>query len=189
MVIGTHKLFSLVKQGDSTSVFKNLGLLIIDEEQKFGVRHKEHFKNLYPSIDILTLSATPIPRTLHLGLSKIQSLSQITTAPVGRQSIKTFVLPKNLRTIKEAIEFELARNGQVYFLANRIHKMPALLDEIKKLKITTNKKTSEPLLFESASEPTRTREGLRREKSKDSVVCLSTVILSFLISSNNFGIL
>ena len=128
IVVGTHKLFSL-------SEFKYLGLLIVDEEQKFGVAHKEHFKKLYPTIDILTLSATPIPRTLHLGLSKIQSLSQITTPPKGRQNIKTFVLPKNPRTVKEAIEFELARGGQIYFLANRIHKIPRLLEEIKQLKI------------------------------------------------------
>ena len=129
MIIGTHKVLG------KNVVLKNPGLLIIDEEQKFGVAHKEHFKKLYPPIDILTLSATPIPRTLHLGLSKIQSLSHITTPPKGRQGIKTFVLPKNPRAIKEAIEFELARGGQIYFLANRIHKIPQLVEEIKKLKL------------------------------------------------------
>lgn len=148
VVIGTHKLFGLggrTSDGGSTSVFKYLGLLIIDEEQKFGVAHKEHFKKLYPAIDILTLSATPIPRTLHLGLSKIQSLSHITTPPKGRRSIKTFVLPKNPRTIKKAIEHELARCGQVYFLANRIHKMSRLLEEIRALKINFNKPNDLPL--------------------------------------------
>ncbi len=128
LVIGTHKLFGKHIE------FARLGLLIIDEEQKFGVLQKEHFKKLYPALDILTLSATPIPRTLQLALSKIHSLSSLSSAPEGRVEIKTYVLPKNKKIIKEAINFELARGGQIYFLANRIHKMPALIDELKKLK-------------------------------------------------------
>ena len=136
IVIGTHKILGL---GGRTSEFKHPGLLIIDEEQKFGVAHKEYLKKLYPTIDILTLSATPIPRTLYFGLSKIQSFSQISTPPHGRQEIKTWVLPKNQRTIKEAIKFELARGGKIYFLANRIHKIPKLLEEIKELKLRHTK--------------------------------------------------
>ncbi|MBI2021177.1 DEAD/DEAH box helicase [Candidatus Giovannonibacteria bacterium] len=131
LTIGTHKIFG--KQIE----FKNLGLLIVDEEQKFGVLQKEHFKKIKPELDILTLSATPIPRTLQLALSKIRSLSSLTSAPSGRIEIKTYVLPKNKKIIKEAILFELKRKGQIYFLANRIHKIPILIDELKKLRLRT----------------------------------------------------
>ncbi len=128
VVIGSHKLLG------STIEFKNLGLLIIDEEQKFGVIHKESLKKKYPVLDILTLSATPIPRTLHMGLSKLQPLSLIATAPKNRMEIKTYVLPKNTKIIKDAITFELSRGGQIYFLANRIHSMPKILQELHGLK-------------------------------------------------------
>lgn len=128
IVIGTHKL--LGKQID----LRNPGLLIIDEEQKFGVAHKEHFKKMYPALDILLLSATPIPRTLNAALSGISYISSIETAPPGKTEIKTFVLPKNKKIVKKAIEHELEKNGQIYFLANRIHKMPQILEEIKNLK-------------------------------------------------------
>ncbi|QQG42817.1 MAG: DEAD/DEAH box helicase [Candidatus Giovannonibacteria bacterium] len=127
IVIGTHKILS-------ASGWKNLGLLVIDEEQKFGVAQKEKFKKQNPALDILTLSATPIPRTLHIALSGIKQISSIETPPEGRMEIKTYVLPKNKKIMKEAINFELARGGQIYFLANRIHKIPALLEEIKYLK-------------------------------------------------------
>ena len=128
LIIGTHKLLG------KNVEFKNLGLLIIDEEQKFGVAHKEHFKKIYPSLDVLTLSATPIPRTLNTALSGITNISSIETAPSGKMSVTTYVLPKNKKIIKEAIEHELKRDGQIYFLANRIHKMPQILEEIKSLK-------------------------------------------------------
>lgn len=137
IVIGTHKILG------KDLIFKNLGLLIIDEEQKFGVAHKEHFKKLFPALDVLTLSATPIPRTLNIALSGIQPISSIETAPLGKSEIKTFVLPKPAldrsasggnNIVKAAIEFELNRGGQIYFLANRIHKMPQILEEIKSLR-------------------------------------------------------
>lgn len=132
IVIGTHKVLGKYLK------FKNLGLLVIDEEQKFGVAQKEHFKKSFPSLDILALSATPIPRTLNMALSQIQPISYINTPPPGRQDIKTFVLPKPARSrnnvIKEAIVFELARGGQIYFLANRIHKIPRILMELESLK-------------------------------------------------------
>ena len=128
LLIGTHKLL-----GKSLE-FKNLGLLIIDEEQKFGVAHKEYFKKINPTLDILTLSATPIPRTLSQALSGIASISTIETPPLGKMTIQTYVLPKNKKIIKEAVEHELERNGQIYFLANRIHSMPRILEEIKDLK-------------------------------------------------------
>ena len=127
LAIGTHKLLG------KNIKFKNLGLLVIDEEQKFGVAQKEKFKKENPALDILTLSATPIPRTLQLALSGIRAISTIGTPPEGRTEIKTFVLPKNKKIMKDAIGFEIARGGQIYFLANRIHKIPALLEEIKNL--------------------------------------------------------
>lgn len=128
IVIGTHKLLG------KNVEFKRLGLLIIDEEQKFGVKHKEHFKKLEPGLDVLTLSATPIPRTLNSALSGICAISSIETPPHGKTEIKTFVLPKNKKIIKEAIDYEIKRDGQIYFLANRIHNMPRILEEIKSLK-------------------------------------------------------
>ncbi|MDP2669336.1 MAG: helicase-related protein [bacterium] len=137
VVIGTHKILG------KNLMFKNLGLLIIDEEQKFGVAHKERFKKLIPELDVLSLSATPIPRTLNIALSGIQPISSIETAPAGKSEIKTFVLPKPAlgrsvsggnNIIKTAIEFELKRGGQIYFLANRIHKIPRLIEEINSLR-------------------------------------------------------
>ena len=129
IVIGTHKLLG------KNIMFKNLGLLVIDEEQKFGVAHKERFKKEYPTLDILALSATPIPRTLNMALSGIAAISTIETAPQGRMDVQTFVLPKNKKIIEEAIRHELSRGGQIYFLANRIHRMPKLIMEIETLKI------------------------------------------------------
>lgn len=128
IVIGTHKILS------KNLIFKSLGLLIIDEEQKFGVEHKEYFKKQNSSLDTLILSATPIPRTLNIALSGIAGISRIETAPNGRQEIKTYVLPKNKKVMRDAINHEILRGGQVYFLANRIHKMPQILEEIKNLK-------------------------------------------------------
>ena len=151
VVIGTHKILGLkfsaqgarLPDGQGLALgWKKLGLLIIDEEQKFGVAHKERFKKLIPELDVLSLSATPIPRTLNIALSGIQPISSIETAPAGKSEIKTFVLPKPAlgrsaaggnNIIKSAIEFELNRGGQIYFLANRIHKIPRLIEEIKSL--------------------------------------------------------
>lgn len=126
IVVGTHRILS--KDLD----FKNLGLLIIDEEQRFGVKHKETLKKKYPVVDILYLSATPIPRTLAFSLSKIRPLSQITDPPIGRIPIKTFVMPRTDKIIEEAISEELKRGGQVYFLSPRILKMPFIMKKLEK---------------------------------------------------------
>lgn len=127
IVIGTHRLLSRDVQ------FRDLGLLIIDEEQRFGVRHKEKLKKFRANLDILTLSATPIPRTLNLALSGLRSLSAIRTPPAGRKSIKTYVKLKNDAIIKKAIEQELARNGQVYYLHNKVETILAQAKKIQKL--------------------------------------------------------
>ncbi len=114
IVIGTHKLIQ------KTIKYKDLGLVIIDEEHRFGVRHKEHMKALRSEIDILTLTATPIPRTLNMGLSGLRDLSIIATPPAHRHAIKTFVGEWSDVQIREACQRELARGGQIYFLHNEV---------------------------------------------------------------------
>ncbi|MGQ0710162.1 MAG: transcription-repair coupling factor [Rhodoferax sp.] len=114
IVVGTHKLLSEKTQ------FKNLGLLIIDEEHRFGVRHKEQMKALRAEVDVLTLTATPIPRTMGMALEGLRDLSVIATAPQRRLAIKTFVRSENKGVIREAVLRELKRGGQVYFLHNEV---------------------------------------------------------------------
>jgi len=114
IIVGTHRLLQ------KDVVFANLGLIIVDEEQRFGVMHKERLKELRASVDVLTLSATPIPRTLHLSLLGVRDLSLIQTAPRNRVSIKTVVLPMSDTIIREAIASELDRGGQVYYVHNRV---------------------------------------------------------------------
>jgi transcription-repair coupling factor (superfamily II helicase) len=114
LVIGTHRLL----QRDVG--FKHLGLVIVDEEQRFGVMHKERLKELRESVDVLTLSATPIPRTLHMGMAGVRDLSLIQTAPQNRVAIKTIVAPSRDALIESALAQELDRGGQVYFVHNRI---------------------------------------------------------------------
>ncbi len=113
-LIGTHRLLSRDVQ------FKNLGLVIIDEEQRFGVKQKEHFQSLRSSVDVLSLSATPIPRTLQFTLAKLRDISTIHTPPPERLPIRTFVLPHSWRTVAHALRQELERGGQAYVLHNRI---------------------------------------------------------------------
>ncbi len=128
IVIGTHRVLS--KDVD----FERLGLLIIDEEQRFGVKHKEHFKKLRSSIDILTLSATPIPRTLHMSLSGIRDISALTTPPPGRQEIETVLTyAQDEETIRAAILHETERGGQVFFLHNRVSSIGAIADKLQQL--------------------------------------------------------
>ena len=117
IVIGTHR----VVQKDV--VFKQLGLVIIDEEQSFGVRHKERLKQLRTQVDVLTLSATPIPRTLQMAFSGVRDLSVIETAPPGRLAVETQVLRFDATVVREAIARELARGGQVYYVHNRVETM------------------------------------------------------------------
>jgi transcription-repair coupling factor (superfamily II helicase) len=127
IAIGTHRLLS----GDIE--FRDLGLLIVDEEQRFGVRHKERLKQLRRSVDVLTMSATPIPRTLHMSLLGLRDLSVIETPPKDRLAIHTVVARWNPGLVKTAIEQELARGGQVYYLHNRIDTIwsrAALLQEL-----------------------------------------------------------
>lgn len=126
LVIGTHRLLS------NDIVFKDLGLLIVDEEQRFGVEQKEKIKELKSNIDVLTLSATPIPRTLQISLLGVRSLSQINTAPVDRMPIQTYVTPYNFDILKELMERELGRDGQIFYLHNNTESIYHVAEKIKK---------------------------------------------------------
>jgi len=127
IVIGTHRVLS----GDVN--FRNLQLLIIDDEQRFGVKQKEKLRRMKANLDVLSLSATPIPRTLYLAMSSFKSVSLIQTPPKGRMAIKTKVLPYNKKIIKTAINSELKRKGQVYFLHNRVETIEHTKRELEKL--------------------------------------------------------
>lgn len=127
ILIGTHKLIG------KTVKFRDLGLLIVDEEQKFGVSVKEKLKEMKTNVDTLTMSATPIPRTLQFSLMGARDLSAITTPPANRYPILTSVKPLDDDIVKEAINFELSRNGQVFFVNNRIDQLPILENMIHRL--------------------------------------------------------
>ena len=127
MLIGTHKIL-----GDSIE-FKDLGLLILDEEQRFGVEHKEKIKNKHRNVDVLTLSATPIPRTLNMSLSGIRDISVIETPPRDRLPIQTYVSEENDQLIKDVISRELARGGQAFVIYNRVESIEEFASHLRKL--------------------------------------------------------
>jgi transcription-repair coupling factor (superfamily II helicase) len=127
IVIGTHRLLS------NDIVFKDLGLLIVDEEQRFGVSHKEKLKRLKTNVDVLTLTATPIPRTLHMSMLGVRDLSVIETPPENRFPVQTYVVEYSNALVREAIERELARNGQVYYLYNRVQGINQIAEQISLL--------------------------------------------------------
>jgi transcription-repair coupling factor (superfamily II helicase) len=125
--IGTHRLLQ------KDIAFKNLGLLIIDEEQRFGVNHKEHLKKMRQEVDVLTLSATPIPRTLHMSLVGVRDMSTMETPPEARLPVKTYVAEYNDHLVREAVLRELERNGQVFFLHNRVQSIGMVADNLREL--------------------------------------------------------
>ena len=127
IVIGTHRVLS------KDIEYKDLGLLIIDEEQRFGVSDKEKIKQLKKNIDVLALSATPIPRTLHMSMIGIRDMSVLEEPPVDRRSVQTYVLEYNEEVVKEAIHRELARGGQVYYVYNRVNNIEEITEQIAKL--------------------------------------------------------
>jgi transcription-repair coupling factor (superfamily II helicase) len=127
ILVGTHRILSKDVE------FKKLGLLVVDDEHKFGVRQKEKLKKLRAELDVLSLSATPIPRTLYLSLSGLREISLIQTPPPGRLPIKTFVLPFSEKVIKEAIEKEIKRGGQVYYLHNRVENINSIKNFLEDL--------------------------------------------------------
>lgn len=127
IVIGTHSLLS------DTVIFDNLGLLVVDEEHRFGVKHKEKIKQYKETVDVLTLTATPIPRTLHMSLVGIRDFSIINTPPANRLPIQTHVMPYNTKVIRDAIIKELARDGQVFFVHNRVQNIAMIAKTIQEL--------------------------------------------------------
>jgi len=127
IVLGTHRLLS------NDIEFKNLGLLIIDDEQRFGVRQKEKLKSIRSSLDVLSLSATPIPRTLYLALSSLKNISLIQTPPPYRLPVKTFIKPWSEEVIKKAIKEEISRGGQVYYLHNRVETIETVKKFLQKI--------------------------------------------------------
>src|SRR5438067_12233925 len=114
ILIGTHRLIS------KDVKFSDLGLVVIDEEQRFGVTHKERLKQMRATVDVLTMSATPIPRTLHMSMLGLRDISSLTTAPQDRRSVVTEVMPFDRQRVKSAIMRELMRGGQTYFVHNRV---------------------------------------------------------------------
>ncbi len=127
IVIGTHRVLS------KDVGYKDLGMLIIDEEQRFGVTHKEKIKQLRKNVDVLTLTATPIPRTLHMSLIGIRDMSVLEEAPMDRMPIQTYVMEYNDEMVREAIERELSRNGQVYYVYNRVQDIADVSGRVQRL--------------------------------------------------------
>ncbi|GJM83448.1 hypothetical protein HMSSN139_59440 [Paenibacillus sp. HMSSN-139] len=127
VVIGTHRILS------QDLVFKDLGLLIVDEEQRFGVTHKEKLKKLKTNVDVLTLTATPIPRTLHMSMLGVRDLSVIETPPENRFPVQTYVVEHSQSLVREAIEREMARGGQIYYLYNRVQGIQEMASQISML--------------------------------------------------------
>ena len=127
IVVGTHRLLS------KDIEYQDLGLLIVDEEQRFGVTHKEKIKKLKTNVDVLTLTATPIPRTLHMSMIGVRDLSVIETPPANRFPVQTYVMESNGAIVREAIEREMARGGQVFYLYNRVEDMARKAEEISML--------------------------------------------------------
>lgn len=127
IVIGTHRLLS------DDIIFKDLGLLVVDEEQRFGVKHKEKIKQLKNNVDVLTLSATPIPRTLQMSMVGIRDLSLLETPPVNRYPIQTYVLEENSQIIKDAIYKELSRDGQIFILYNHVSDLENMASQVSRL--------------------------------------------------------
>lgn len=127
VVVGTHRILSKDMQ------YKDLGLLIIDEEQRFGVTHKEKIKQMKTNVDVLTLTATPIPRTLHMSMIGVRDLSVIETPPANRFPVQSYVMEHNGALVREAIEREMARGGQVFYLYNRVDDMTRKVEEIQQL--------------------------------------------------------
>jgi transcription-repair coupling factor (superfamily II helicase) len=127
IVIGTHRLLSRDVE------FKDLGLVVVDEEQRFGVGHKEKLKQIRQLVDVLTLTATPIPRTLHMSLSSIRDMSVMNQAPEGRTSVRTYLRESSDDLVRQAILRELERDGQVHYVHNRVESLPHVLDSLRRL--------------------------------------------------------
>ena len=175
VIIGTHRVLS----GDLK--FKNLGLVIVDEEQKFGVKDKEKLKKMKTNVDMLTLTATPIPRTLNYALLGIRDISVIETAPEGRVPVETIFINDNKKEIREAIMKEIAREGQVFYIFNRVKRIEDKLNELKKV---LPKFISIDYIHGKMS-PKNIKEKLRSFQDGDIDILLSTTIIENGIDIEN----
>jgi len=174
IVVGTHALLA------SDVEFANLALVVIDEEQRFGVRQKEHFKKLRMSVNVLSLSATPIPRTLHMALSGLKDLSVISTPPLGRKPVVTFVVSFNWKLVRLAILRELQRGGQVFYIKSRIKGMEEVVDMLKKLVPGASVE-----MVHGQMSRARVDEIMQRFRSGDLDVLVATPIVQFGIDVPN----
>ena len=174
IVIGTHKILS------KDVNFHRLGLLVVDEEQRFGVIHKERIKQMKRNVDVLTLTATPIPRTLHMSLSGIRDMSLIDDPPEGRMAIKTFVKEYDDELVREVILRELDRGGQIYFLHNRIESISHVAEKVRRLAPTARVEIAHGQMHEDDLEDVMLRFG---DREFDVLVC-TTIVESGLDISN-----
>ncbi len=174
VVIGTHRLLS------SASAFKDLGLVIVDEEQRFGVEHKEYLKKMRTAVDVLTMSATPIPRTLEMSITGIRELSTIDTPPEERHPVLTFVGPSDNRQVTAAIRRELLREGQVFFIHNRVESIDRAAARLRELIPEARIATAHGQMGEDALEQVMVAFW---EKQFDILVC-TTIVESGLDISN-----
>jgi transcription-repair coupling factor (superfamily II helicase) len=168
--IGTHRLLQ------KDVVFHDLGLIVIDEEQRFGVSHKEHLKKLREQVDVLTLSATPIPRTLHMSLVGVRDMSTIETPPENRLPIKTYVAEYNDQLVRESILREIERNGQIFFVHNRVQGIAAIADKLQKLVPEARIEIAHGQMPEDQLE----RVMLRFQKGETNLLVCTTIIESGL---------
>ncbi len=176
IIIGTHRLLS------KDVIFKDLGLMIVDEEQRFGVSHKEKMKRLQENVDVLTLSATPIPRTLHMSLSGIRDMSLLEEPPQERHPIQTYVMESNHTFIAEAIRRELSRDGQVYYLYNRVESIEEETHELRSLIPNAN------ITYAHGRMPERELERIMEKflnKEIDVLVCTTIIETGMDISNVN----
>ncbi|MBL9032069.1 MAG: transcription-repair coupling factor [Phycisphaerae bacterium] len=166
IIIGTHRLLS----GDVK--FADLGLVVIDEEQRFGVEHKEKLLRLRMTVDVLTLSATPIPRTLHMSMLGLRDISSLTTAPLDRRAIVTEVIPYNERRLAQAIARELTRDGQVYFVHNRVHNIRSVADQVQRLA-----PDARIVIGHGQMTPSELEDAMLRFMRRDADILVSTTII------------
>jgi len=158
-VVGTHALFDLD--------FKNLGVVIIDEEHKFGVKQKEKIKELYNNVHLLSMSATPIPRSLNQALSSIKTMSQLLTPPSEREPVRTFVKEYEEKLIKEVILREIRRGGQIFYVHNSIDHMPIKQGELKAILPELR-----VVMLHSKISATDTEKELLKLKQANTTLCL-----------------
>jgi transcription-repair coupling factor (superfamily II helicase) len=172
VVIGTHRLLS------KDVKFADLGLVIVDEEQRFGVEHKERLLALRMTVDVLTLSATPIPRTLHMSMLGLRDISSLSTPPMDRRAVVTEVIPFNRRRIQAAIARELARDGQVFFVHNRVHNIQSVADDIFKLVMDSGATTPPKIVVGHGQMPDKELEQVMLAfMRRDADILVSTTII------------